>query len=409
MLVERVRVDLDRRRAAVREDDVLPVDLDDDGDDGLWSAGLERRRVRREMHARLRDVVDDDLGVPERSLGGRARASLVVAAAGDGVSARNVHESNLEVVKLRRVRQGRLEAEDVDDLLGPHGALEVVREVVRVLEDRAAGGARDQVQRFIRLALRTIPRDLEQSVLRLVLQSLSRIELAPNAADIDGIEDDVRAFRDVGQSLDELLARRRAVPVVVVQAPNRGGFERRRFPPLLVLVRSRIASEDQARIEPFGEEKDVFLTAHAAQHRGQAGEERHLAVDFFAVVRVFEAVDCLNLVFILRIGPFPRLIHRRGNVPVDRCRRELQRIERGKGRGVVDRRCHDRPVGGERRQQPEPVCHVDGRDRDPVVGLHHLRGELPRRLLRAADRRRRRERQVEKHEEVAPRRGGDRR
>src|SRR5258705_2122822 len=108
------------------------------------------------MDLGLRNVVDDDLGVAERPLGGSLAAAFVVAGAMEQMRARNIDQLYFQAVKGSRLLCRRLKSEDVDDFLLAQHAVEVPCEIVDVLEDFAASRARQQKESGIRVQPRSL-------------------------------------------------------------------------------------------------------------------------------------------------------------------------------------------------------------------------------------------------------------
>ena len=107
----------------------------------------------------------------------------------------------------------------------------------------------------------------------------------PDAADVDGIENDVAALRDVRHPVDQRDAGRRAVAVVVVDPPDLARLDCRGLI-LLVLSNPGVASLNDPRIETLGEQHEMLLPAHRAHDLRQAGEQVDLALHIAAVVLV---------------------------------------------------------------------------------------------------------------------------
>jgi len=331
MRVEDVHEHFDGRRCI----DELRHDLGAREAHGHLGASVAERYGGLQRHARLRDVVDDDVGELQRIDRRRLGCISESFAIRDFRSARragDVHgDSSLPVVALP-------EAEDVCHSLRLHQRVDRFDEVIPIGDHAAAGIAREHVQRVV----------------------LEIVERVAQALDVDRVERDAGRKKSLVHRLHEIEKRRLDVRRTI----------------------SRFDIRDARRIEPLGEEDEMLL----AFERCEAGRDvakvvelrfdelvfrdgEHVLIGLTAAKRVRHlAADHIREPF-LRIGNGLPLLHRRHPLrALLAAEREAERVLRlaavqredgaGDGHAIADERrkkmnaaaggvgCHGEKIGG---------------------------------------------------------------
>lgn len=228
------------------------------------------------------------------------------------------------------------------------------------------------------------------------------------------MQHDVGAAELVCHGADRLLRAGVAEAPVAVDLPHFAVDDGRVLLGLLLRLRGQ-PSLHEPRIESLRQQHDVFAPDELLQLMRDEAEHLDLMFHARAPIRVVRARDrALNVgdefvgdaAFVAGCGPNGV----RAAEGIDHLRhRDLQRVEGSEVARIFDRRMQQLAIGGECREEAEAVVDVDGSDGDEIAPAEAAGDEVARRVLRAAERRRRGEREIEEEQEIAPRRGIQRR
>ena len=273
-----------------------------------------------------------------------------------------------------------MKREDVDDFLRAQHAPEVVLEVIRILEDLAAGGAGNGEEAGVGVEVRS----------RLVV-------LHAHALDVDGVKHDVRGAKSLGHSVEQGDGRRAAVARIAVDLPilPRGHG--------VVVAGSAfevagVAALQVFRVESFRQQNHLLAARNGAQRFGELAEVVDLLFDAGANVLLIAVRELLLALGHLRTGDggvsAGHLLRRLGAVAVGEIGdegfvRDLQRIVAAESARVRDDGFDEVAIGGEGGLQTKAVIVVDGADADEIARLDCRLHEITRCFLRAHERLRR--------------------